>query len=762
MTDADVVPRSRARIGRRIGLAAAVLIVVALILGAVFVVVSLPAPSTDLADPPRGALSVDPALTLDGGEEWHVGAFTVRLDDALHITHPDAVAPVWETAPGDAFLGAAEGDARFVDDLGLLRVTDHQQRVWAAQHVTTVQTKPDGSLVLSGTLDDADALSWELRLSQGAPGRLDATVSVDAPANRVYLSAALDAEEGVHGLGAQSAGWDLRGDRVPLIPREQGIGRGEQPLSFLVDLAASSAGGQDTTYLPSAVGVTDRARSIVYRGDAISSVDLRPDDRMIWEVWSDQADFALAAAATPSEALSIQTEWTGTGSPAPAWSQTGMIAGLQGGTDDVRAKVAQMQEAGVPLAAVWLQDWVGRRTTDFGERLQWNWELDDDQYPGWDELVADLEDQGIRVLTYVNPSLSVDSGAAAAARGGRDVYAEAAAARHLALDADGAVLDIDQHGFTAATVDLSDPQAREWFAQVIADEVAGAGVSGWMADFAEGPPPDAVLAGGSGADVRVQWPVLWQLVNQRALEIAGLTDEGFVWHRSGGTASAGTADALWLGDQAQDWSHTDGLASTVTLTQSLSASGLVQVHGDIGGYTSIELPVIPDVVRDDELVARWAEASLLQPVFRTHEGNRPAFSSQPAEDAELASRLGELTRVFVALGPERERLSKKGALAGAVQHPWMLDPTASELNGSADEELQLGPDVLLAPVLAAGETTVEVAFPPGRWQNIWTGEVSGEDRSVVRETVEAPLGRPALFVREGTVVASDLAGFRDG
>lgn len=761
MTDVDVVPRSRARIGRRIGLAVVALVIAALVLGTVFVVVSLPAPSTALADPPRGELIVDPAvIQSDDVGEWHVGEFTVRLDDALHVVHPDAIAPVWETVAGDAFLGAAEGDAGFIDDLGLLRVSDQQQRTWATQRVTDVRTNADGALVLSGTLDDEDALAWELRLSEGAPGRLDAAVSVDAPANRVYLTAALDADEGVHGLGAQSAGWDLRGDRIPLIPREQGIGRGEQPLSFLVDLAASSAGGQDTTYLPSAVSVTDRARSIVYRGEAISSVDLRPDDRMIWEVWSDRADFALASAATPSEALSIQTEWTGAAAPAPAWSQTGMIAGLQGGTDEVRAKVARMQEAGVPLAAVWLQDWVGRRTTDFGERLQWNWELDEDQYPGWDELVADLENQGIRVLTYVNPSLSADSGAAAAARGGRDLYAEAAAAGYLALDDEGSVLDIDQHGFIAATVDLSDPDARVWFAQVIADEVAGAGASGWMADFAEGPPPDAVLAGGSGADWRVRWPILWQQVNERALELAGLSDEGFVWHRSGGTESAGAADALWLGDQAQDWSPTDGLASTVALTQSLSASGMAQVHGDIGGYTSVALPVIPDVVRDAELVARWAEASLLQPVFRTHEGNRPAFSAQPGEDAELAARLGELTRIFVALGPERERLAAQGPLAGAAQHPWMLDPAASDLIGAADEELQLGPDVLLAPVLSAETTTVDVAFPPGRWQNIWTGEVFGDEASVVRETVEAPLGEPALFVREGTAVAADLAGFR--
>lgn len=753
MTDTAAVPRRCARIGRRIGLGALALIVVALIVGTVVVAVKLPAPSTALADAPRGELFIDGAAG-----QWQVGEFTVELAKGLRITHPDAAAAVWETRPGEAFLSAAQAEAGFIDDLGLLRVNEDLVQTWAAQHIESAHTSADGSLVLGGTLEGEDSLEWEMRLSEGAAGRLDVAASVDPAANRLYLSAALEADEGVHGLGAQSSGWDLRGTQVALIPREQGIGRGEQPLSFLVDLAASAAGGQDTTYLTSAINVTDRARSLAYRGDAISSVDLRPDDRMIWEVWDDRATFALAAAETPAGAVAIQSEWAGAESPPPAWTSTGLIAGLQGGTEEVRAKIATLQKTGVPLAAVWLQDWVGRRTTDFGERLQWNWSLDEQQYPDWDELVAELADQGIRVLTYVNPSLSIDSGAAAAARGGRDLYAEAEAAGYLALAADGTVLDTDQHGFTAASVDLSDPEAREWLAQVIADELAGAGASGWMADFAEGPPPDAVLDGGSGAEWRVRWPVLWQEVNQRAMELAGLSEEGFVWHRSGSTASAGAADALWLGDQTQDWSRTDGLASTVTLTQALSASGMTQVHGDIGGYTSVELPVLADVVRDDELVLRWAEASLLQPVFRTHEGNRPAFSAQPAEEPALAASLGLLTRLFTALAPERERLAAQGPLATGATHPWMYEPTA-ELLGAADDQLQLGPDVLLAPVLEPGSETVEAVLPPGRWQHIWTGKVFGAETEVTRVTVAAPLGEPALFARADTTVAGELAEF---
>lgn len=752
----DPADTRRRRIGGRIGLAALAVVVVGAVAAAVIVAVRLPQASTDLGDPPAGALEVAEGVA----GEWQVGSFTVALGTALRVTHPDAAVPVWETPDGAAFVGAARGAPRFTDSLGMLRVHDRLAQTWPEQTLSQAEPGPDGDLVLSGTLagegtrQGEPPVAWALRLTEGAPGRLDVSAIVDPPADRLYLTAALEPAEGVHGFGAQSAGWDLRGARIALVPREQGIGRGEQPLSFLVDLAAQSAGGQDTTYLVSGVNVTDRARSIAYRGTDIASADLRPDDRMVWEVWSDRADFAVAAGATPAAALAVQAAWAGSASAPPAWTQTGLIAGLQGGTDEVREKIGVLQEAGVPLAAVWLQDWVGRRTTSFGDRLQWNWSLDQEQYPEWDALVGELADQDIRVLTYVNPSLSADSGAASAARGGRDLHAEAAGLGHLVVGEDDQALEIDQHGFTAAMVDLSSPDAREWLAQVIADEVAGAGASGWMADFAEGPPPDAQLEGGTGADWRVRWPVLWQQVNTRALELAGLADDGFVWHRSGATASAGAADALWLGDQTQDWSRADGLASTIAITQSLAASGMDQVHGDIGGYTSVALPLFGDVARDDELVVRWAEASLLQPVFRTHEGNRPDAAAQPAEDAALAAQVGALTRLFVALAPERRRAG------GGAQHPFLLDPVP-EL-AAAGDELQLGPDLLLAPVISPGADTVEAVLPPGRWQHIWTGEVYGSDAEVTTVTVAAPLGQPALFARAETAVAGELAAFVAG
>ncbi|MGC5617259.1 alpha-glucosidase [Georgenia sp. Z1491] len=730
------------------------------VLGLVIVLVTagvlwrLPPPATDLADPPRGELDAG------AGGTWEVGGFTVVVDDGLTVTHPAADGPVWSTPAGGAFLTAADGDATYRDDVGLLRIADEHEATWTEQSLTDA-TLDGEELRLSGRLSgDEGEIGWELTLAQGAEERLDvdARLVTQGPApTRLYLTAALADEESVHGLGAQSGEFDLRGRRVPLISREQGVGRGNQPLSFAVDMAEAAAGGQDTTYLVSGVNVTSRARSLAYRGGRIASVDLTGDE-LVWEVWSEEASFSVAAAGTPLEAVEIQSGWAGAAEPPPDWTQEGAVVGLQGGTEEVRAELEVLRGAGVPVAAVWLQDWTGRRVTSFGDRLQWNWVLDEERYPGWDELVEELAADGIRVLTYTNAFLSADSGAAAADRGDRDLHAEATELGHLVVGRDGEVVELDQQGFTAAMVDLTSPEAREWIAQAIADEVAGAGASGWMADFAEGPPPDAVLAGGTGEEWRAAWPVLWQEVNNRALELAGLAEEGLVWHRSGHSASSGSADALWLGDQLQDWSAEDGLASVPAMLHATAASGMAQMHSDVGGYTSLALPVVPDIGRDAELLARWGEASVLGPVFRTHEGNRPADVVQAAGSGETAEVLASSARLFVALGPERARLTAEDPLGAAQHHPWMVHG-GDELLEQAGAELAMGPDVVLAPVLEPGEDSVDVVLPPGRWVHVWSGDVYGEDSGVAEVEVDAPIGEPALFVREGSAVAEETAAF---
>jgi alpha-glucosidase len=53
---------------------------------------------------------------------------------------------------------------------------------------------------------------------------------------------------------------------------------------------------------------------------------------------------------------------------------------------------------------------------------------------------------------------------------------------------------------------LSKPAARAWCRDVIAEQVAGAGVDGWMADYGEELPFDAKLHRGTPAQWHNRWP----------------------------------------------------------------------------------------------------------------------------------------------------------------------------------------------------------------------------------------------------------------
>lgn len=101
----------------------------------------------------------------------------------------------------------------------------------------------------------------------------------------------------------------------------------------------------------------------------------------------------------------------------------------------------------MPVAGFWLQDWVGSRTTSFGQRLWWNWTLDSATYPDFDQLVSELAADDVYVLTYVNPHLTNAPHAA------RNLLAEATAQHYLVADAAGAPVLFDMGEFDVGMLD---------------------------------------------------------------------------------------------------------------------------------------------------------------------------------------------------------------------------------------------------------------------------------------------------------------------
>jgi alpha-D-xyloside xylohydrolase len=78
-------------------------------------------------------------------------------------------------------------------------------------------------------------------------------------------------------------------------------------------------------------------------------------------------------------------------------------------------------------------------------------------------------------------------------------------------------------------------------------------------------------------------------------------------------------------------------------------------------------------------------------------------------------------------------------------HDFPDDPRAWEV----DDQFLLGPDVLVAPVLAAGATARDVHLPAGaRWTDAATGEVHEGGRTV---RAAAPLDVVPVFLRDGAL-----------
>ena len=696
-------------------------------------------------------------LTLGEGidpQSLSIGDHTITVSGEnggrFAVTGPHGV--LLDSGPGQAFVLAAQGKADYGAHHGMYQMRDEVTGACSDQVIGAPRSDA-GAVIIPLTLVCPDGLiDVTLRLSgrEGDRDSLRLSVSLSDEArqrgfNRVGLSFASSAGEHPFGLGTQFSRFDLKGTAVPVIVSEQGIGRGRQPLTSLVNLIVPGAGGLwHTTYAPSPSFITNEARGLFVSSYEPLLFDFRTAERISLYTLGPRLSGAVIKSAQPLGAVSALTRYTGRMQRPPRWSQEGAILGLQGGTQTVRALVDQALEADVPVAGVWLQDWQGQRITSNGKRLWWNWVLDQDRYPDWHNMVGDWRGRGIRTLIYINPFL-VD--VARALPGRRNLFAEARDQGFLVRTKAGTPYLIESGEIQAGLVDLTNPDARDFMVTIIKTELIGSGASGWMADFAESLPLDGVMANPDGLSptaLHNRYPELWADVNRRALREAGLEADALVFHRSAYGRSPGRARAFWLGDQLPSWDAQDGIKTVVIGLLSSGLSGFAFNHADLGGYTGIQKFIV-DVTRTAELHQRWAELSAFTPLFRTHEGTLPEANHQFHDDPETLSHFARMAKLYACLTPYRERLAAEAEARGwpLIRPLWLTDPGNEGLLALEYNQFMLGSDLVVAPVLNAGEDTVTLTLPEGEWVHLLSGETLGAGQHMAA----APIGQPAAYMR---------------
>jgi alpha-glucosidase len=652
-------------------------------------------------------------MILESEDDGRVKLFYRGVLVVDHSPHK----PLLSVGRGSAHYSMHRGNY-FIEDEIMERIALTQLEIEEQGDIVRLSASARGIHVnLEFTVTDEGVLTWTFD-------------ALNEPVNRVWLRIPAIQTESVYGCGEQFSHFNLRGRTFPLWVSEQGVGRNKTTYeTYLADVHEKAGGDYYTTYFPQPTFVSSRKYFLHVQDSHYMEFDFRAPDHHELEIWGLPQYVWVGVEPTFPELLATLTQLLGRQPELPDWAYDGVWLGLQGGTEAVEAKLRRALSEGLKVAAIWAQDWQGKRITPFGKQLMWNWQWDRRLYPGLDVAISRWRAEGIRFLGYINAFL-VPEGA---------LYQEAVAGGYLVQNTDGEPYPVVITSFPAVMVDLTNPAAFAWLKDVIRRELIDFGLSGWMADFGEYLPTDAVLYDGDAETLHNQWPVLWAKANREAVEESGGLGEIVFFTRAGYTGTARFSTMVWAGDQNVDWSPDDGLPSVIPAALSLGMSGVGLHHSDIGGYTTLF-----HMKRSKELFMRWAELATFTAVMRTHEGNRPDDNWQFDSDGETLRHFARMSQIHVALKPYLKQCVREYSELGVpVVRPIFFHFEDDERSFQIQDEYLLGPDLLVAPVLKEGATSRKVHLPCEGWVHLWSGaEFSRGDWEV-----EAPLGFPPVFYR---------------
>ena len=129
--------------------------------------------------------------------------------------------------------------------------------------------------------------------------------------------------------------------------------------------------------------------------------------------------------------MELHTGLKGRTKPLPKWTQrNGILAGMRGGTDEIRSVCKNLFQHGCSVAGVLIGDWTGVKSSasgysgsassiggganngsnnassGLGSNSSWyNYVLEREHYTGWQSLMDSLERRGISVGLYLSPYL---------------------------------------------------------------------------------------------------------------------------------------------------------------------------------------------------------------------------------------------------------------------------------------------------------------------------------------------------------------------
>jgi sulfoquinovosidase len=491
----------------------------------------------------------------------------------------------------------------------------------------------------------------------------------------------------------------------------------------------------DATYFPLPWVLSTRGYGVSVDQDELSYIRLRADSDDTWSIEAEAGRlcYTVYAGPAPLDALGRYTAATGR-QPAPArwffgpWYSSGHANHVPLAEEQRQAGAL----AGAPASAVETHC----RYLPLGE--------DRGHEDAERARAAFFHSGGMAGVSYINPLV------------GRD-YAEAfdtaEAAGALQRDRSGQPYLFQAYAggrvppqTEETQYDFGSAQAAACWAEV-AERIVAAGYDGWMEDFGEYTPLDAVTsAGPAGTAAHNRYPTAYHAA---AAAAAGDLERRYGrrlarFARSGWTGTAAVTPIVWSGDHTTSWGF-DGLASAVTCALSMGASGVAMWASDTGGFASTLDRLTPELLR------RWIQFSAFCPVMRTKSSGIeiPPYDRPQIWDPDILPSwrrwAGWHTRLndYLMAAHEQYRATGRPIMCA-------LELAYPDIGPVPDEYL-LGEHLLVAPVLEPGCTRRRVVLPEGSWSDLFRPGRSFTGPGVIEVDV-GPDDIP-VFARRGTVLA---------
>jgi alpha-glucosidase len=373
------------------------------------------------------------------------------------------------------------------------------------------------------------------------------------------------------------------------------------------------------------------------------------------------------------------------------------------------------------------------------KRYVFNW--DRSKFPDPQGFVAHYLAHGVRLVPNIKPCLLRDH-----------PQFEDAARRGLFIKAEDGTPEMVQFwDEVGAYLDFTNPETLDWWRAQVKSALLEYGMAATWNDNNEFEiwNPRAICHNFGAPRPAAQAKPLHTLLMMQASKAAQVEHDPqrrpFLVSRSG-CAGMQRYVQTWSGDNYTSW---ETLRYNIRMAIGLALSGVSNTGHDIGGFAG--------PAPEPELFLRWVQANVLMPRFSIHSWNDDKTVNEPWMYPHITPAIRDLIRLRYRYLPSLYHLLWRSHCAyEPVIRPAFLTFPEDDACFAEHDDMMIGPDLLVAPVVEPGVEQRSVYLPKGcGWYDVRDGRhFGGGQHAVLGAALE---GLPPALAREGAVLALNLA-----